>query len=160
MKAARDDGDPAGPLFEITFPKKYQGKTQQEQQYSFMDEVFGKKDSVTTVQDGNVAMAQASKRARAKLPGLQKDFNNGLNPGETISVKLPFESLDGSIEWMWVGVTKWHGDEVEGILNNDPFSVEGLQAGAVVSGKTRDIFDYIRRFPGGRSEGNETGKVL
>ena len=61
---------------------------------------------------------------------------------------------------MWVEVIGWKGGEVEGILQNDPFEVSGLKAGARVRFKDSVVFDFIHYFPDGREEGNETGKIM
>ncbi|PKO48736.1 MAG: hypothetical protein CVU31_03960 [Betaproteobacteria bacterium HGW-Betaproteobacteria-4] len=39
-------------------------------------------------------------------------------------------------------------------------AVPGLKAGQMVGAHQSDIFDYLRVFPDGRTEGNETSKLL
>ncbi|MGF6348324.1 hypothetical protein [Variovorax sp. W2I14] len=36
----------------------------------------------------------------------------------------------------------------------------GLHAGQMVKVSQAKVFDYIRRYPDGREEGNETGKII
>jgi len=45
-------------------------------------------------------------------------------------------------------------------LDSSHFDIPDLKAGAEVTVKAADIFDTIHRFPDGRSEGNETGKLI
>jgi uncharacterized protein YegJ (DUF2314 family) len=61
---------------------------------------------------------------------------------------------------MWVEVVTWRGERVEGVLQNDPFEVSGLKAGARVTFSQVVIFDFIHYLADGREEGNETGKIL
>jgi len=101
----------------------------------------------------------ASKTAVAQLPKLREAFNKGLQPGEYILVKASFARRGGN-EWMWVEVTRWSGDAIDGLLKNEPVDVPGLHAGQMVKVSQAKVFDYIRRYPDGREEGNETGKII
>ena len=74
-------------------------------------------------------------------------------------VKGPFRE-NGQTEWMWVEVTKWEGDIIEGILDNDPDFVKSVRAGSRVSVNVNEAFDYIFTHADGSQEGNETGKLL
>jgi uncharacterized protein YegJ (DUF2314 family) len=60
---------------------------------------------------------------------------------------------------MWIEVIGW-GETIKGILQNEPFNVPNLRAGAEVHVTQDKIFDYIRYYPDGTSEGNETGKLI
>ena len=84
----------------------------------------------------------------------------GFAPGERLLLKAPFKTDDGGNEWMWVEVVTWKGDLVNGILQNDPYEVTGLSAGARVEFRASDAFDYIHYHPDGREEGNTTGAIL
>lgn len=59
-----------------------------------------------------------------------------------------------------LSLTKWEGSSIEGILQNDPFNIPELKAGARATVNQSDIFDYILNKPDGTSEGNETGKII
>ena len=98
--------------------------------------------------------------ARAKLPQLRDNFNDGFAPGEFMFVKAPFTTTDGGNEWMWVEVIEWKGDRIRGLLQNDPFHVPELRAGAEVVVAMGDVFDYILQRADGTSEGNETGRLM
>ena len=74
-------------------------------------------------------------------------------------VKKPFETANGN-EWMWIEVTQWEGEQMTGVLQNDPYEIPDLKAGAVVIFSESEVFDYILYKPDGTTEGNETGKIL
>ena len=57
-------------------------------------------------------------------------------------------------------VTSWSGKTVTGLLQNQPYFIPDLKAGAIVNINQDDVFDYIRDFADGRSEGNETGAIM
>jgi uncharacterized protein YegJ (DUF2314 family) len=56
--------------------------------------------------------------------------------------------------------SKWRGQKITGLLQNTPFEVAGLHAGQKVEVHEEDVFDYLRRHPDGKTEGNETGPLL
>ncbi|MDH5178655.1 MAG: DUF2314 domain-containing protein [Gammaproteobacteria bacterium] len=156
--ARRDEGDPDNYLLGLIFVKD-KSKPLHETQEAMLTELFGSEDSITYIKH-NDQILQASARAKAKLPALRQDFNNKLQPGEYIMLKAPFATHDGSNEWMWVEVFEWQGETIKGILKNEPFNVPGLKAGAEVTINQGDVFDYIRYYPDGRAEGNETGELI
>ncbi len=47
-----------------------------------------------------------------------------------------------------------------GLLKNEPYNIPGLKGGSEVTIEQEEVFDYIRRFPDGTEEGNETGKLI
>jgi uncharacterized protein YegJ (DUF2314 family) len=153
-----DEGDPANLLLEIRFDSDPRASTQQEQE-ALIGSIFGWEDSVTAVVHTQ-SILEASENAKRKLPRLRRDFNDGLEPGEYIVVKAPFPTPDGGNEWMWVEVLAWTDSTIRGMLLNEPVNVPGLKAGSDVTVYEEDLFDYIRYFPDGSSEGNETGKLM
>jgi uncharacterized protein YegJ (DUF2314 family) len=153
-----EEGDPMNRLVEITFDR-YSGPDLFAQQQEMLGSLFGWEDSVTPVMESQ-ELEDASNRAKAKLPSLRAAFNLGFNPGEFIQVKAPFETHDGEREWMWVEVTSWKGDEITGLLRNEPFNIPSLHAGQEVEVSEATVFDYIRRHADGSMEGNETKKII
>lgn len=152
------EGDAYNSQFEIVFnDDNYSSK--QEQQQALIAQVFGATDQIEYIKHDE-RILQASQRAKEKLPDLKNMFDKGLEPGYSILLKAPFETDNGGQEWMWVEVTKWTDNSIEGILQNDPFEISNLSAGSKVNANPSDIFDYILYFPDGSIEGNETGKII
>ncbi len=154
----REEGDPSNVIIELLFDDA-KGKDLSEKHDSTLSTLFGWEDSITMVKHDTELLA-ASKRAKAHLSKLRKDFNNGLEPGEFILLKAPFTTDDGGNEWMWVEVITWKKTAIKGLLKNEPYYVSGLRAGSIVVINQNDVFDYIRNFADGTSAGNETGKLM
>ena len=153
-----EEGDPNNRLVEITFDR-YSGNDVFAKQEEMASSLFGWEDSIDYVQHNDEIRA-ASQRARRNLAALKEAINAGLSPGEFIQVKAPFDTPDGGREWMWVEVTSWKGDKIRGLLKNEPFNIPDLHGGQVVEVPETDVFDYIRKFPDGTQEGNETGELM
>jgi uncharacterized protein YegJ (DUF2314 family) len=156
---ARDEGDPPNRLIAIWF-NRVEGPDEQARQTKALSALFGHTDSIAPVKQDDAALVAASARARSKLPAMRGDFNKGLPPGELILLKVPFKTSDGGDEYMWVEVSKWEGDKILGLLQNDPIDVPNLKAGQNVETSESKVFDYIRRKPDGSVEGNETGEII
>ncbi len=152
-----EEGDPDNFLLEIDFDPQV-GNGLQEKQETFISQFFGSEDKVIYVKHDEEIRA-ASEEARKKLPKLKQDFNKGLEPGEFIYLKAPFKTPDDSNEWMWIEVIAWN-KRIKGILQNEPYHIPTLRAGAEVYVSEADIFDYLRNFPDGTTEGNETSKLI
>jgi uncharacterized protein YegJ (DUF2314 family) len=157
-KGKWEEGDPLNRIIEITF-HRYPGHDIHAKQEKLLSSLFGWEDSVAKI-NHNEELLAASRKARDQLPLLYETFKEGLQPGEFIQVKAPFATADGGREWMWVEITSWQGDSIKGLLKNEPFNIPSLHAGQIVEVKQEDVFDYIRRYPDGRQEGNETGEII
>ena len=153
-----EEGDPKNRLIHLG-ADKYPGADTDAQQESMISSFFGSEDAISHVKYNDELMA-ASAKAKAKLPELQKAFIAGLEPSEFIDVKAPFRVENGGNEWMWVEVTKWKGDEIEGILENDPQEIPELRAGQKVTVHQQDVFDYLHHLPDKSTEGNTTGEII
>lgn len=154
-----EEGDPDNQLVEISF-EEYQGPDVHARQAALIESLFGADRDETVSYDHDETVQEASRHARTKLPALRATFGRGLAPGESILLKAPFKTPDGGHEWMWVEVTSWRGDDIRGLLDNQPNLVPGLHQGQVVKISEREVFDYLHRRPDGSEEGNETGAVL
>ena len=96
-----------------------------------------------------------------RLPAVATAFRAGLPLGERIIVKAPFKTDDGSIEWMWVGVTGWTGEVLTGRLENEPYQVKALHLGAKVDVKQASVADYVWiDGTGKKKEGGESAAIL
>jgi len=153
------EGDPDNSLIEISFANGA-GKDEDERRQSILSALWGTKDSITGVKHSEEIEA-ASKKARIQLATLRPAFLKGLPPGERLMVKAPFPRDDEGNEWMWVEVLKWPGEKkLEGLLQNDPFYIKKLKAGARVTVNYDDLFDYIHYKADGSADGNETGPLI
>jgi uncharacterized protein YegJ (DUF2314 family) len=153
-----EEGDPRNRLVALGFDH-YEGPDLHARQEKLIADFVGWSDTVSMVQT-NKDLREASERARAKLPKLRADFVTGLAPGESILVKAPFRAPNQGKEYMWIEVTKWEDSRIKGLLRSEPYHVKELHAGQVVDVLEADVYDYIRQFPDGSREGNETGKVI
>ncbi|HEX2674961.1 MAG TPA: DUF2314 domain-containing protein, partial [Polyangiaceae bacterium] len=151
------EGDADNRLLEIAFPGS--ASSLQEKQAAAGYELFGGHDSVVRVKHDQALLA-ASERARKKALAIGKRYKKGPPFGEQLLVKAPFPTSDGGNEWMWVEVVRWNGNEIDGILQNDPFDVPALKSGSRVEVKAGEIFDYLLTKSDGSQEGNETGALL
>jgi uncharacterized protein YegJ (DUF2314 family) len=159
VKGALKEGDPENRLIELDF-RHGAGQTVDERRESVLASIWGASDSITDVEHSPEILA-ASSRAKAKLPDLQKSFQAGLEPGSHLMLKGPFKTDNGGNEWMWVEVLRWpEGGPIEGSLQNDPFRIKGLRAGARVKVNQGEVFDYMLYRKDGTQEGNETGDLI
>lgn len=157
-QAKWEEGDPRNRLVSVG-SDAYDGNDIQAKQDQMLSLMFGSEDSIMRVRHNQELLAESEKE-KAKLPELQKAFNAGLQPGEFIEVKAPFQTPDGGTEWMWVEVSSWKDGNIKGLLENDPFNVPNLHAGQVVEVRQEKTFDYIRQYPDKRVEGNTTAPIL
>jgi uncharacterized protein YegJ (DUF2314 family) len=153
-----ETGDPRNRLIEIEF-ERYQGPDRYAKQAAMLGTLYGYEDEAKRLRHSAELLA-ASKAAIARLPAVRDAFQRGLEPGEFVQVKAPFATPTGGTEWMWVEVMKWNGDAIEGLLRNEPKEISTLHAGQIVKVSESKVFDYLRRFPNGKEEGNETSKVI
>jgi uncharacterized protein YegJ (DUF2314 family) len=152
-------GDPHNLLIELDF-RNGKGKTEDERRNDLLSKLWGSSDSIVGVTHTDAILA-ASKRARTKLQALRPAFEKGLPPGSRLLVKGPFARDDEGSEYMWVEVMQWPANgKIEGILQNDPFYIRKLKAGAKVRVNFAEVFDYILYHADGTQEGNETGKLM
>jgi uncharacterized protein YegJ (DUF2314 family) len=159
LQGIPSEGDPDNPLVELDF-RHGKGKTDDERRQGVLSQLWGSEDSITGATHTEEVLA-ASATARKRLIALRKDFQQGLPPASHLMVKGPFKRDDKGDEWMWVEVTQWDDPEtIGGILQNDPFYIRKLQAGAKVTVRVKDAFDYLLVKPDGSKEGNETGRLI
>lgn len=154
----KDEGDAENRLWEIDFPLSGHS-TRLEAQGALLVSLFGATDAITRVQHDD-ELLEASRKAKEEFPRLAALARKGFAPGQRLLLKAPFRTDSGGNEWMWVEVVAWKGDLVDGVLQNDPFEVSGLEAGARVEFRASDAFDYILYDADGTREGNTTGEIL
>lgn len=153
-----EEGDPKNFLIELLFDKE-DGASLGEKQDALVSRLFVREEKVSYVKHNEMILA-ASNRVKNKLDDLRRDLNEGLNPGEFIQLKAPFETPDGGTEWMWVEARSWQGSKITGLLKNEPYHIPSLRGGSTVVVSQKQVFDYLRIFPDGSLEGNETGDLI
>jgi uncharacterized protein YegJ (DUF2314 family) len=154
----REEGDPWNRLVEITFDR-YTPRDLHARQEALLSAMFGWEDLVSGIRHDEALLA-ASQKAREKLPALREHFNKSIQPGEYVLVKVPFPTPKGGNEYMWVEISSWNGDNIKGLLRNEPVSIPSLHGGQMVEVSEAKIFDYIHTLPDGTREGNETSKLI
>lgn len=157
VPVAPEEGDADNRLLELVFPGDERERQQRHQ--SALSTFFGSSDRITRVEHDQ-KLLRASERAKKKAFALRARFSKGPPLNEMLLVKAPFATPSGGREWMWVEVVTWKGDVIHGILENDPFDVPTLKAGARIDVRADEIFDYIWTKADGTTEGNETGAIL
>jgi uncharacterized protein YegJ (DUF2314 family) len=154
----RLEGDADNQLWEIVFPDGPDSEAQIRQQ-ALLQQLFGATDELVQGKHDD-ELELASSRGLAKLATLKTEFQRDWPVGDTLLVKGPFETDEGGNEWMWIEVVSWKGNVLKGILQNKPFLVRELKAGARVESKFELLFDYRRHHADGTISGNETGAIL
>jgi len=155
---AREDGDADNALLELTFAGR--SGSRPERQEALIGQFWGHgEDEVSRLAHDEELLAESA-RAKARLLALKPAWTKRHAPGDQLLVKGPFETSEGGNEWMWVEVTRWEGEVIEGLLANTPDDVPGLALGAKVQVKESDVFDYLLTRADGTEEGNTTGKLM
>ena len=165
--ARAEEGDPDNTILAIGF-ERAPGNDSHAQRFALLARAFGvDAEQIRMASSSDGVLAEASRRARARLPQLKAEFTRGLAPGDKLLLKARFEVSAGgagagpSAEYMWVEVIRWDGGgNIAGLLMNEPQVLKDLHAGQEVRVAEADVFDYIRAWPDGRREGNETGRIL
>lgn len=128
-------------------------------QNALLSSLLSSVDSIKSIEH-NDELERASALAHKKLVAMEAEFKRGLRPAEYIVAKAPPPTPKGGTEWMWVEIKKWDGENIDGLLKNDPFDIPTLKAGQSVRIKLSAVFDYIRVHPDGKREGNTTGTII
>lgn len=161
MPGTPDEGDPDNSQISLGFPHG-DGATEEERKVSTLGQLWGYGESlVREVERDDDEINRASAKAKEKLLGHKKSFQEDLPVGSHLLIKAPFATDDDGIEWMWVQAITWKDDGIIiGLLQNEPRQISGLKAGAECKVKETEIFDYILSKPDGTHEGNETGELI
>jgi uncharacterized protein YegJ (DUF2314 family) len=153
-----EEGDADNALFAIRFDA-FDGPDEFARQDQAVSAFFGWSDEIKRITHDD-ALKAASEAARAKLPEIRDRFRSGLPLGDNLQVKAPFEVPGGGSEWMWVEVAAWEGDDIDGLLNNEPFDIPELHSGQQVVVSMADVFDYLLTHADGSTEGNTTAAII
>lgn len=98
--------------------------------------------------------------AEALAGPVRERFEKGLAPGTVLFVKAPFETPEGALEYLWIEVKTWEGDQLGGVLRSQPTWRSDLAAGDSVTVSQPAVYDYLLRHPDGTTEGNRTQRFL
>ncbi len=154
----KQEGDAPGRLLVLRYPGT--GSLQQ-RQVKLLESIYGPMEGkIMDAEAEDAELLAASAKAKQELAKLEKHFAGGVPDLEHLSVKAPFSTDDGGIEWMWVEVTQWNGAKMKGILQNAPRAIAGLQRGATVEVEVDALFDYIHSRGDGSSAGGTTNDIL
>ncbi len=108
----------------------------------------------------DLATVQAASLARLAGP-VHDAWQAGLPAGERLMIKAPFQSAEGKVTWLWLGVQEWKADDVlVGQLLSRPPDGFGLAEGQQVQSRLDLVFDYLWQKADGTTEGNETQRFL
>jgi uncharacterized protein YegJ (DUF2314 family) len=154
--AERQEDDPDN-LVEIVLPGA--AAELQVRQTALVAQLFGSSDQIEYVEH-DAAVLVASLRAKLALMKHKPRYLKEPPHGERLLVKAPFRTPDGGNEWMWVEVVRWQGQTIHGILDNNPFDIPDLKAGAKIEVKEDALFDYLLVKGDGTQEGNETARLM
>lgn len=158
-EARPEPGDANNRLLRIGFDLST-GADRHEKRLNFFVTMFGISETdIIGARSGDAELLAASRRAREQIPVLRAAVKSGLKPNEQVFVKAPFSEA-GQTEFMWIHVARWEGGRIRGVLTSTPRSIRTVRFGQEVDVAESDFYDYIRRHPDGKSEGNETGKIL
>ncbi len=87
-------------------------------------------------------MEAAVDEAQRRFPEFQQAFARRGDADSLFLVSAPFDHSAG-VEVMWVEVTAVGDDSVTGTLANEPYYVENIQKGDVVTVQREDITDWV-----------------
>lgn len=105
------------------------------------------------------AIAPYVKKARETLPAAKKKYMSGLPKDDMffITTKL-YESK--RYEQVFVRVTSWKGDTIEGILASDLNIIHNHSKGEKITCQESDVLDWTISKSDGTEEGNFVGRFL
>jgi hypothetical protein len=161
-RAEAREGDPDDPLAAIAFAGSVTPPAEPAEAPAAPGEALRRGEAPPPPQEPAPRdLGEARAKARASLVGpVREAFAKGLPPGARLLVKAPFTTGRGGREFMWVEVTRWTGDTLEGTLVNAPWDVPGLSRGDLVRVAIGDAFDYLLERPDGSRDGNGTAAFL
>ena len=130
------------------------------QQVELLEGIYGAIGPEVVYTKDDDALDKAAAEAREQLQARRSQLEQAMAEGVYFTVKAPFETDDGGIEWMWVEVKSWEGSKLTGVLENEPLKIEALRPGAVVTVEQEELFDYMALHPDGTREGWISTRVL
>ena len=114
---------------------------------------------VVAVPDEDAAMNQAIAEAKAHLATFERELAAAA-PGRVFTVKKRFATPDGGGEHIWITDVKAAKGGFEGIVDNEPRSVEGVGYGDRHFVARDDVTDWMITDAEGKRWGCYTTRVL
>ena len=106
------------------------------------------------------AIAPYVKKAREALPEAKKKYLAGLPKDQTFYVTIKLYDSSKKFEQVFVKVTSWKDETVQGILSSDLSLIHGHSKGEKLTCNESEILDWTISKPDGTEEGNFVGKFL
>jgi hypothetical protein len=106
------------------------------------------------------AIAPYVKKARQTLPGAKKKYLAGLPPGQIFYVTVRLYDPSGTSEQVFVKVTSWKLDSIQGMIASDLTLLHNHAKGEKITCRESAILDWTISKPDGTEEGNFVGKFL
>jgi len=107
----------------------------------------------------NNAIKPLIEQARSSLPDAKKRYLKGLPANHFMSVTTMLVDKNGHHEQVFVNVSSWDGDVVNGTLAND-VKLEGFKKRQLLKVNEKDIRDWTIVNEKGEEEGNLIGKFI
>ncbi|MRR12578.1 DUF2314 domain-containing protein [bacterium] len=103
----------------------------------------GEPDMISVTAD-DAAMNEAISKARATLPAFQAVLAAPPPGSSSFAVKVAFAyGKDGGAEHIWLTEPQFTGENVSGLINNEPVDVTHLKLGQRVTAPVTDISDWM-----------------
>ena len=106
------------------------------------------------------AIAPYVKKARETLPEAKKKYLAGLAKNQTFFVTINLYDPSKKFEQVFVRVTSWKGETVQGILASELALIHNHSKGEKLTCNESKILDWTISKPDGTEEGNFVGKFL
>ncbi|MBB6053062.1 YegJ family protein [Armatimonas rosea] len=113
---------------------------------------------IDMVKDDDREMNAAIAKARQTLPAFVKALQSPTTAMQGFSVKAEFKDANGS-EHMWIARPEWDGQNIVGVLANEPNWVKSVKLGDPVKIPGNQISDWMY-VENGKLVGGHTERVL
>jgi uncharacterized protein YegJ (DUF2314 family) len=106
------------------------------------------------------AIAPYVKKAREALPEAKKKYLAGLPQNQIFYVTIKLYDSSKTYEQVFVRITSWKGESIQGILDSSPSIIPNHTKGEKLTCRESEILDWTISKPDGTEEGNFVGKFL
>jgi uncharacterized protein YegJ (DUF2314 family) len=124
-----------------------------------LDSILPEEERIVGEDGTHSKLEAAHRKALAELRTVKTRFQRGLPVGSKLHVKHGFVNEEG-IEYMWVAVTTWRGNRIQGHLINKPAYCPDLRPGDPIEIAEVEVYDWLIGHEDGTREGAYTDQVL